>query len=142
MKARNPPHILQSGGVPGGLKSRVRIATQAISPAGLYLNNMLSQRTKMKHSYEVRTSFSSFIYVGRSSTAANGTQNALRLLQTRRRKARPTTPAQLDGLTPSATQSVRGVPSLVGMDEWLRALGHAVWISFLYPEVPLFVSQH
>jgi len=96
----------------------------------------------MKHSYEVRTSFSSFIYVGRSSTAANGTQNALRLLQTRRRKARPTTPAQLDGLTPSATQSVRGVPSLVGMDEWLRALGHAVWISFLYPEVPLFVSQH
>ncbi|PKY02155.1 folylpolyglutamate synthase [Aspergillus campestris IBT 28561] len=52
-------------------------------------------------------------------------ENALRLLDTRRRKARPKVPALLDAPTPSINQNVRGVPSLVGMREWLQALGHS-----------------
>ncbi|RAK99394.1 folylpolyglutamate synthase [Aspergillus ibericus CBS 121593] len=55
-------------------------------------------------------------------------ENALKLLETRRRKARPTTPAatfqQQTGAPPSNTPTVRGVPSLNGMKEWLQMLGH------------------
>ncbi|KAJ5938439.1 hypothetical protein N7466_001573 [Penicillium verhagenii] len=54
-------------------------------------------------------------------------QCALRLLETRRRKGRPKYPATT--LTASASirdnSSVRGVPSLVGMRQWLRSLGHS-----------------
>lgn len=57
-------------------------------------------------------------------------QNALRLLETRRRKARPKTPAASatpqDFATPSGNPTVKGVPSLVGMKEWLQVLGHSV----------------
>ncbi|KAJ5594687.1 folylpolyglutamate synthase, partial [Penicillium hispanicum] len=56
-------------------------------------------------------------------------QNALRLLETRRRKARPTTPAlpstPQDSATPSGNPTVKGIPSLAGMKEWLQALGHS-----------------
>ncbi|OQE70058.1 hypothetical protein PENNAL_c0125G10146 [Penicillium nalgiovense] len=56
-------------------------------------------------------------------------ENALRLLETRRRKARPKTPAASatpqDFATPSGNPTVKGVPSLVGMKEWLQALGHS-----------------
>ncbi|RAH53377.1 putative tetrahydrofolylpolyglutamate synthase [Aspergillus piperis CBS 112811] len=55
-------------------------------------------------------------------------ENALKLLETRRRKARPTTPAatfqQQTAAPPSNTPTVRGVPSLNGMKEWLQMLGH------------------
>ncbi|KAF3392506.1 hypothetical protein F1880_008874 [Penicillium rolfsii] len=57
------------------------------------------------------------------------TQNALRLLETRRRTARPKNPAASataqDSATPSGNSTVRGVPSLFGMSEWLQALGHS-----------------
>ncbi|KAJ5950463.1 Mur ligase C-terminal [Penicillium vulpinum] len=56
-------------------------------------------------------------------------QNALKLLEAQRRKARPNAPAQIPAsqgaATPSGKQTTRGVPSLVGMDEWLCALGHS-----------------
>lgn len=57
---------------------------------------------------------------------SNCIQNALRLLETRRRKTRPKTPAVLDAPTPNRTGNMRGIPSLAGMKEWLRALGHSV----------------
>ncbi|KAH1593411.1 hypothetical protein KXX34_003072 [Aspergillus fumigatus] len=59
-------------------------------------------------------------------------ENAVKLLETRRRKARPT--SRLMSLTTpvSAVQdtttvngnSLKGLPSLVGMKEWLQSLGH------------------
>ncbi|KAJ5407315.1 folylpolyglutamate synthase [Penicillium sp. CMV-2018d] len=56
-------------------------------------------------------------------------ENALKLLATRRRKARPTTPALSrtlqDAGIPNDNQTVRGIPSLVGMKEWLQILGHS-----------------
>ncbi|KAJ5537512.1 hypothetical protein N7494_006991 [Penicillium frequentans] len=56
-------------------------------------------------------------------------ENALRLLESRRRKARPKTPATpattQNHAIPSGTPTVKGVPSLVGMREWLEALGHS-----------------
>ncbi|KAJ5875289.1 uncharacterized protein N7473_012636 [Penicillium subrubescens] len=51
-------------------------------------------------------------------------ENALRLLETRRRKARPKTPA-VPALPQDSTTTLKGVPSLVGMREWLQALGHS-----------------
>ncbi|KAJ5938434.1 Mur ligase C-terminal [Penicillium verhagenii] len=56
-------------------------------------------------------------------------ENALELLDARRRKARPKAPIETTesqaAATPSGKKTTRGVPSLVGMDEWLRALGHS-----------------
>ncbi|KAJ5535390.1 folylpolyglutamate synthase [Penicillium freii] len=56
-------------------------------------------------------------------------ENALKLLATRRRKARPKTPALSPTLQdtgiPNGNQTVRGIPSLVGMKEWLQILGHS-----------------
>ncbi|KAJ5757555.1 uncharacterized protein N7511_006249 [Penicillium nucicola] len=56
-------------------------------------------------------------------------ENALKLLATRRRKARPKTPAlsriNQDAAIPGDTPTVRGIPSLVGMKEWLQILGHS-----------------
>ncbi|RJE22826.1 hypothetical protein PHISCL_04845 [Aspergillus sclerotialis] len=57
-------------------------------------------------------------------------ENALRLLETRRRQARPKTPASpatSQGIAPpSGNLTVKGVPSLLGMKEWLQALGHSL----------------
>ncbi|KAK1148183.1 hypothetical protein N8T08_010828 [Aspergillus melleus] len=53
--------------------------------------------------------------------------NALKLLEMRRRKARPKTPAVStlkNVATATDSQSLRGLPSLVGMREWLQLLGH------------------
>ncbi|PYH97323.1 folylpolyglutamate synthase [Aspergillus ellipticus CBS 707.79] len=55
-------------------------------------------------------------------------ENALKLLETRRRKGRPKAPASFtsqDAAKPIDTQTVRGVPSLVGMSEWLKIIGHS-----------------
>ncbi|KAH8697590.1 folylpolyglutamate synthase [Talaromyces proteolyticus] len=57
-------------------------------------------------------------------------ENALKLLETRRRKARPKTAAILsstsqDAINARGTQTVRGIPSLFGMQEWLQRLGHS-----------------
>ncbi|PYH45463.1 folylpolyglutamate synthase [Aspergillus saccharolyticus JOP 1030-1] len=56
-------------------------------------------------------------------------ENALKLLESRRRKARPRTPAlasiNQDAVTPTDNQALRGVPSLVGMEDWLRKLGYS-----------------
>ncbi|KUL81630.1 hypothetical protein ZTR_09654 [Talaromyces verruculosus] len=57
-------------------------------------------------------------------------ENALKLLETRRRRARPKTPAvppsTLQDAAPSSdAQTVKGIPSLVGMKEWLQRLGHS-----------------
>ncbi|OQD86758.1 hypothetical protein PENANT_c007G05477 [Penicillium antarcticum] len=56
-------------------------------------------------------------------------ENALKLLATRRRKTRPKTPAlsrtNQDAAIPSDNPTVRGIPSLVGMKEWLQVLGHS-----------------
>ncbi|KAF3391271.1 hypothetical protein F1880_007783 [Penicillium rolfsii] len=51
-------------------------------------------------------------------------QNALRLLETRRRKARPKTPT-VPALPQESATTLKGVPSVVGMKEWLQALGHS-----------------
>ncbi|KAL5342887.1 folylpolyglutamate synthase [Aspergillus crustosus] len=54
-------------------------------------------------------------------------ENALSLLETRRRPARPTN-LSISASATTATKnptSLRGVPSLVGMKEWLQALGHS-----------------
>ncbi|KAI9933764.1 hypothetical protein MW887_004836 [Aspergillus wentii] len=54
-------------------------------------------------------------------------ENALRLLQTRRR-SRPKTivsKAPLDPASGSGTQPLKGLPSIVGMKEWLQDLGHS-----------------
>ncbi|OJK05116.1 hypothetical protein ASPACDRAFT_110314 [Aspergillus aculeatus ATCC 16872] len=56
-------------------------------------------------------------------------ENALKLLESRRRKARPRAaalaPTNQDAATPTDNQALRGVPSLVGMEDWLRKLGHS-----------------
>ncbi|EED19825.1 tetrahydrofolylpolyglutamate synthase, putative [Talaromyces stipitatus ATCC 10500] len=55
-------------------------------------------------------------------------ENALKLLESRRRTARPKTPAALNAgvATPApSSQTLRGIPSLAGMKEWLEALGHS-----------------
>ncbi|PGH27153.1 hypothetical protein AJ80_01109 [Polytolypa hystricis UAMH7299] len=55
-------------------------------------------------------------------------ENALRLLDTRRRKGRPkiraVPPTLSDAARPSGNRTGRGVPSLIGMKEWLQILGH------------------
>ncbi|KAF8426995.1 putative tetrahydrofolylpolyglutamate synthase [Tirmania nivea] len=61
-------------------------------------------------------------------------ENALKLLQTRRRTARPTDRLSMgiDGLSPistrpnvNGTSTLLGIPSIVGMREWLHVLGHS-----------------
>ncbi|KAF9882760.1 hypothetical protein FE257_005308 [Aspergillus nanangensis] len=55
-------------------------------------------------------------------------ENALKLLQTRRRTARPkgaAAPPPRDAASTPATNTLKGVPSLVGMKEWLQTLGHS-----------------
>ncbi|OAX83406.1 hypothetical protein ACJ72_02226 [Emergomyces africanus] len=59
-------------------------------------------------------------------------ENALKLLEMRRRHGRPTAPpapatqpAPLDRTMPSSNKILRGVPNLAGMSEWLRVLGHS-----------------
>ncbi|PGG98681.1 folylpolyglutamate synthase [Blastomyces parvus] len=56
-------------------------------------------------------------------------ENALKLLEMRRRHCRPTAPAATqthqDAALPSKNNVLRGTPSLAGMSEWLRILGHS-----------------
>ncbi|GAA82372.1 folylpolyglutamate synthase [Aspergillus luchuensis IFO 4308] len=53
-------------------------------------------------------------------------QNALSLLETRRRRARPrTNPVQTEQIPANVTPTVRGIPCLYGMSEWLQTLGHS-----------------
>ncbi|KNG83160.1 folylpolyglutamate synthase [Aspergillus nomiae NRRL 13137] len=56
-------------------------------------------------------------------------ENALKLLETRKRKGRPQTPAvppaRQNATSSNDTHTVRGTPSLVGMKEWLQILGHS-----------------
>ncbi|KAL5364545.1 folylpolyglutamate synthase [Aspergillus floccosus] len=55
-------------------------------------------------------------------------ENALKRLETRRRKARPQSaaaPAPPDADNVPGTSTLKGVPSLVGMKEWLQVLGHS-----------------
>ncbi|KAB8263143.1 folylpolyglutamate synthase [Aspergillus pseudonomiae] len=56
-------------------------------------------------------------------------ENALKLLETRKRKGRPQTPvvppARQNATSSNDTHTVRGTPSLVGMKEWLQTLGHS-----------------
>lgn len=65
-------------------------------------------------------------------------QNAIRLLETRRRKARPKGTLGIERITPlaemasvNAPLTVRGISSLVGMREWLQLIGHSVVASNL-----------
>lgn len=53
-------------------------------------------------------------------------QNALKLLETRRRKARPKNASGLDGILSDAAPTFRRMPSLIGMRQWLQLLGHSV----------------
>ncbi|GAQ12031.1 folylpolyglutamate synthase [Aspergillus lentulus] len=59
----------------------------------------------------------------------NAGLNALKLLETRRRKARPTSlitsVSTVQGTTTMKGNSLKGLPSLVGMKEWLQLLGHS-----------------
>lgn len=87
----------------------------------------------MKRTYEV-------IVLSAQRTAAidlTNSQNALKILESRRRKARPKLLAKhssaLGSATPSGEITVKGVPSLVGMKEWLHALGHSVRTSNYTP---------
>ncbi|CAL5869827.1 uncharacterized protein PFLUO_LOCUS4058, partial [Penicillium psychrofluorescens] len=49
-------------------------------------------------------------------------ENALKLLNSQRRNARPkAVTAPLQG----SSQALRGLPSLSGMKEWLQLLGHS-----------------
>jgi folylpolyglutamate synthase len=77
----------------------------------------------MNHSYEV-------LFPNVYNVLSNNTKNALRLLATRMRKARPETPAvsptHQGTAIPNDNHNMRGVPSLVGMREWLQILGHSV----------------
>ncbi|KAE8154567.1 folylpolyglutamate synthase [Aspergillus avenaceus] len=55
-------------------------------------------------------------------------ENAIKLLESRMRKARPENRATFsrpDPVTATATQGLKGLPSLVGMKEWLQLLGHS-----------------
>ncbi len=62
----------------------------------------------------------------------NIVQNALSILQSRRRPERPSveTASNLPGLTrvPDAEgrSSLKGIPSIVGMKQWLHQIGHSV----------------
>lgn len=58
-------------------------------------------------------------------------QNALRIINTRRRILRPKGEAHPDvsskqRASNSGTPDLRGTPSIIGMREWLEALGHSV----------------
>ncbi|KAH1309454.1 hypothetical protein KXX47_007065, partial [Aspergillus fumigatus] len=56
-------------------------------------------------------------------------KNALKLLETRRRKARPTSlttsVSTVQDTTITKGNSLKGLPSVVGMKEWLQLLGHS-----------------
>ncbi|OJJ76459.1 hypothetical protein ASPBRDRAFT_192594 [Aspergillus brasiliensis CBS 101740] len=54
-------------------------------------------------------------------------ENALNLLETRRRRGRPLTdpPTETGSFPANVTTTVRGIPSLHGMSEWLQTLGHS-----------------
>ncbi|GKZ36840.1 hypothetical protein AbraIFM66950_008072 [Aspergillus brasiliensis] len=54
-------------------------------------------------------------------------ENALNLLETRRRRGRPLTdpPIETGSFPANVTTTVRGIPSLHGMSEWLQTLGHS-----------------
>lgn len=54
-------------------------------------------------------------------------ESALKLLDSRRRKARPKEAPRLEDipLSGNATPTFRGTPSLVGMQQWLQLLGHS-----------------
>lgn len=55
-------------------------------------------------------------------------QDALSLLESRRRRARPRTnpSVQAEKSPANVTPTVRGIPCLHGMSEWLQTLGHSV----------------
>ena len=58
-------------------------------------------------------------------------QNALRILQRQRRQRRPQRAAPTDvrrttNDPPNEIPDLRGAPSIIGMSEWLHALGHSV----------------
>lgn len=58
-------------------------------------------------------------------------ETALKLLEARKRPARPKDTAfatPQEATSPVSNQALRGVPSLVGMKEWLQLIGHSVWI--------------
>ncbi|OJD18734.1 hypothetical protein AJ78_01271 [Emergomyces pasteurianus Ep9510] len=57
-------------------------------------------------------------------------ENALKLLELRRRHGRPTAApathtAPQDSTMPSSDKILKGIPNLAGMSEWLRVLGHS-----------------
>ncbi|RAK93004.1 folylpolyglutamate synthase [Aspergillus costaricaensis CBS 115574] len=54
-------------------------------------------------------------------------QDALSLLESRRRRARPRTypSVQTEQIPAKVTPTVRGIPCLYGMSEWLQTLGHS-----------------
>ena len=69
-------------------------------------------------------------------------QGAIALLNSRRRKRRPTSEERLDlsktpGFVsmPNGVPSLKGMPSLTGIREWLKQLGHSVFLkSFRLPK--------
>lgn len=85
---------------------------------------MSSGSADMKRNYEVLLTPHMKVLPNKPS------QNALRLLDSRRRNTRPKTPAisatSQDTALPDGGQTMRGLPSLVGMKDWLRNLGHSV----------------
>ena len=77
-----------------------------------------------------RTYQATMIFSPESATADIG-QDAISLLDSRRRKARPTLSPNknlnLEMMPVSqANPRFRGAPSLTGMKNWLRQLGHSV----------------
>ncbi|PYH32513.1 folylpolyglutamate synthase [Aspergillus neoniger CBS 115656] len=68
-----------------------------------------------------------FAVDSRNKVARTYEQNAPSLLETRRRSARPRTNPSLQTEKTSAnvTPTVRGIPCLYGMSEWLQTLGHS-----------------
>ena len=76
----------------------------------------------MKRNYEVTH------FLIPQSIIADVLQNALRLLDSRRRKMRPKEAPAFEDIHPNggAAPTFRGTPSLVGMRQWLEFLGHSV----------------
>lgn len=76
---------------------------------------------------------------GKTWPRSNWKQSAIALLNSRRRKSRPSSKESPDlskkpGLAsmPSlnGVPSLRGMPSLIGIREWLQKLGHSVCITY------------
>lgn len=92
-----------------------------------------------------------------ASEKARSYEGAIQIIESRQRKARPTTASTNAGLgavkqsSSSGTPGLRGAPSIEGMSDWLRALGYSVCSTSqqtcarayaLVAKGPLFTQHH